>query len=184
MKASTTCNSCDFASIQAGDLRRHVKTNIWENHTHANIVTLHLFKHAIWEDTWKLTPEKITRIWEKHTHATIMTLHLFNHATWEDFWNHLIAKFGISATIVTLHLYKQAIWEDIWKLTFEKSTHMQLIWLCVCSIKRFERMLENHLMEKFCISATLVTLHLFKKASLEDTWKLTFEKKTHTHTRN
>ena len=143
LKASTTCNSCDFASIQAGDLRRHVKTNIWENHTHANIVTLHLFKHAIWEDTWKLTPEKITRIWEKHTHATIMTLHLFNHATWEDFWNHLIAKFGISATIVTLHLYKQTIWEDIWKLTFEKTTHMELLWLYICSNRQFEKTCEN-----------------------------------------
>ena len=37
----------DFASVQAGDLRRHVKTNISENHSHATDVTLHLFKQTI-----------------------------------------------------------------------------------------------------------------------------------------
>ena len=37
----------DVASVQAGDLRRHVKTNISENHSHATDVTLHLFKQTI-----------------------------------------------------------------------------------------------------------------------------------------
>ena len=88
-------------------------------------------------------------------------------------------KFRISATLVTLHLFKQAFWEDKWKLTFENSTHMQVMWLCICSIRQFEKTFENHLMEKFCISATLVTLHLFNQAIWEDMWKLTFEKITH-----
>ena len=37
----------DFASVQAGDLRRHVKTKISENQSHATNVTLHLFKQTI-----------------------------------------------------------------------------------------------------------------------------------------
>ena len=36
-----TCNLCDFASVQAGELRGqgHVYYNIWENRTHATNVT-------------------------------------------------------------------------------------------------------------------------------------------------
>ena len=131
----------------------------------ATLVTLHLFKQAIWEDTWKLTFEKIT-------HMQLMWLCICSIRRFEKtFENHLMEKFRISATLVTLHLFKQAFWEDTWKLTFEKTTHMQLIWLCICSIKRFEWTFENHLMEKFRISATVVTLHLFKQAIWEDVWK-------------
>ena len=111
-------------------------------------------------------------------------------------------KFRTSATIVTFYLLKQAIWVDMCNLTFGKITHMQLIcssswvedmwklifgeiedmrikWLCICSRRQYEKTFENHFMAKFRISATLVILHLFKKAIWKDTWKLTFEKITH-----
>ena len=88
---------------------------------------------------------------------------------------------------LTLHLFKQAIEGDMLKLTFQKITHMQLMWLCICSSKRFEKAFENHIgkishicnlcdfrsvqegdleiiLEKFCTSVTIVTLHLFKQA--------------------
>ena len=84
-----------------------------------------------------------THIWENHTHATI----------------------------VTLHLFKQAIREDMWKLTFRKMEDMQLMWLCICSSRRFEKTFEDNLMEKFRISAIILTLHLFKQAIWEDIWK-------------
>ena len=83
------------------------------------------------------------------------------------------------ATIVTLHLFKQAIWEDTWKLTFEKITHMQLMWLCICSTRRFEKTFENHLMEKFRTTATIVTLHLLKQAIWEDMCNLAFGEIAH-----
>ena len=114
------------------------------------------------------------------------------------FENHLMEKFCISATLVTLHLFKQVIWKDTWKLTFEKTTHMQLMWLCICSIRRFEKTFENNNGEilHICNScdfasvqagdlrrhvktniwenhthATNVTLHLVKWAIWEDVWK-------------
>ena len=43
--------------------------------------------------------------------------------------NIIMEKFLTSATMGTLLLFKQTIWEDMWKLTFEKTTHMQLLWL-------------------------------------------------------
>ena len=171
MRKPHTCKYCDFASVHACNLRRHVETDTWENNTHlrkthtcnyydfASVQSCDLrrllksFNCEIWHicnycdfasiQAGDLRRSVKTNIRENHTHGTIVTLHLFNHANWEDFWNHLIAKFGISVTIVTLHLFKQAIWEDIWKLTFEKTTHMELLWLYICSNRQFEKTCEN-----------------------------------------
>ena len=41
------CNYCDFASVQAGDLRARVKTHNRRNDKYATNVTLHLFKQAM-----------------------------------------------------------------------------------------------------------------------------------------
>ena len=192
---SHICNFCDFASNQAGNLRIHVKTNNLEHHTHATNVTLHLFNQAIWEDMWKLT-------FEKNTHMQLLWVFICSSRRFEKtFENYLLEKFRTSATIVTLHLFRQTIWDNMWKLTFEKTTHMQLMWLCICSIRRFEKTFENHLVGKFRISTTIVTFYLIKQAiwghmkthiweintanvtfSLfkqpiwEDMWKLTFGK--------
>ena len=54
------CNQCDFASVQAGNLRTHLKTHSGEKHTNAINATLHLFRQTIWGDSWK-----------KRTNATI-----------------------------------------------------------------------------------------------------------------
>ena len=139
----------------------------------ATLVTLHLFNQAIWEDTWKLTFEKIKHM-QLMWHC-ICSIRRFE----KTFENHLMEKFRISATLVTLHLFKQVIWKDTWKLTFRKTTHMQLMWLCICSIRRFEKTFENHLMEKFCTSATIATLHLLKQAIWEDMCNLTFGEIAH-----
>ena len=52
-------------------------------------------------------------------------------------------KFRTSAIIVTL-----AIWQQMWKLTFEKMTHVQLMWICICSSRRFEETCENKYLKK------------------------------------
>ena len=39
MKTNISENLYDFASFQAGDLRGHMQSNIWENRTHATSVT-------------------------------------------------------------------------------------------------------------------------------------------------
>ena len=156
------CNYCDFASVQAGDLRarvkthnrrnhkyatnvslhlfkqamwRHVKTNISENRSHATNVTLHMFKQAIWRDMWTLTFQKIA-------HATCVTLPLFKQAKWvdKDMWN---ITFGKIAHMQLMWLFKQAIWEDMCNITFQKIAHMQLMWLCIRSSRQFEETCEN-----------------------------------------
>ena len=65
------CNYCDFASVQAGDLRARVKTHNRRNHKYATNVSLHLFKQAMWRHVK-------TNISENRSHATNVTLHLFN----------------------------------------------------------------------------------------------------------
>ena len=109
-----TCNYCDFASLQAGDLRAHVKTHNRRNDKYATNVTFHLFKQVMWGDMCKQTFRKIA-------HMQLMWLCVcFNR--W--FENH---NWEIS------HMFKQAIWRDMWK------SHMQLMWLCLCSSRRIER---------------------------------------------
>ena len=44
---SNKCNQCDFASIQAGDLRRHLKTHSGEKTKNATYATLHSLRQAI-----------------------------------------------------------------------------------------------------------------------------------------
>ena len=48
-----------------------------------------------------------------------------------------------TCNFVSLHLFKQAIWEHMWILTFEKITHMQQMWICIWSSRRFEETCEN-----------------------------------------
>ena len=43
---SNKCNQCDFASSQAGNLKKHMKTHSGESQTNATNVTLHLLGHT------------------------------------------------------------------------------------------------------------------------------------------
>ena len=144
-KNSHICNYCDFSSVQAGDLRArvkthnrrndkyatnvraHVKIHIWENDTHATNVTLHLLKQAI----WNLNGE-ILHICNYCNFASVQAGDLRAHVKTHNRRNDKYA------TNVTLHLFKQAMWGDMWKQTFQKIAHMQLMWLCICSNRRFE----------------------------------------------
>ena len=47
---SNKCNQCDFASPQAGNLRRHFKMHSGEKPNKCNQCDLHLHTQAIWED--------------------------------------------------------------------------------------------------------------------------------------
>ena len=105
-----TCNYCDFAFIQAGNLRRQVKTNVWENHTHATNVTLNLFNQAIWEDIWKSFNGEISHICHYCDFVSVEAGHL----------------------------------RSTRKLTFEKIRQMQLLGLCICSNRRFEKTCEHY----------------------------------------
>ena len=40
------CNQCDFASVQAGNLRTHLKTHSGEKRTNATNATLHLYRQT------------------------------------------------------------------------------------------------------------------------------------------
>ena len=135
-----TCNYCDFASLQAGDLRAHVKTHNRRNDKYATNVTLHLFKQAMWGDMWKQTFQKIAHMqlmWlcicsnrRFENHNWKISPHMFKQAIWRDMWT-LTRKKIAHATCVTLPLFKQANWEDkdMCNITFGKIAHMQLMWL-------------------------------------------------------
>ena len=155
---SYKCSQCDYASVQAGDLRRHLKKIMEKFRTSVTIVTLHLLKQPIWEDMWN-------QIFRKIAHMQLMWW------IWEDMWKTNIRENQRHTINVSLHMFKKAIWEDTWKLTFGKITHMQLMWLCIWSSRQFEKMFENHLIEKFRTSAAIVPLHPFKQAIWEDVSK-------------
>ena len=55
-------NPQNFTSVQAGDLRRRLKIIMEKFRTSAIIVTLHLFKQAIWEDMCNVTFGKISHM--------------------------------------------------------------------------------------------------------------------------
>ena len=63
------CNQCDFASVGADNLRKHLKTPSGENCSNAINATLHLDSQGIWRHIWKLTFKK------KSTNATNVPLH-------------------------------------------------------------------------------------------------------------
>ena len=44
---SLRCNQCDFASVHSDDLRKHLKLTLEKSHTNATNVTRHLFWQAI-----------------------------------------------------------------------------------------------------------------------------------------
>ena len=122
----------NFTSVQADDLRRRLEIIMEKFRTSAIIVTLHLFKQAIWEDMCNITFGKIA-------HMQLMWLMwLFKQAIWEDMCNISFQKIS-HAFIVTLHTFKKAIWGDLWKLTFQKTymtLHLfkQVIWEDICNL--------------------------------------------------
>ena len=98
LRKAHTCNKCEFASGQVGDLRKHVKTKISENRSHATIVTLHLFKQAIWEHMWKYTFKKMTHM-QLMWHCIIVYLQSGNLRRRLEI---IMEKFRTSAIIVTV----------------------------------------------------------------------------------
>ena len=143
MRKPHTCMYCDFASVQACNLRRHVETNTWENNTHlrkTHTCNYHDFASVQSCDLRRLLKSFNCEIWYICNHcdfASVQADDLRRHMKTNIWENHT------HGTIVTLHLFKQAIWEDMWKLTFEKNTRMQLSWFCICSSRRFEKTCEN-----------------------------------------
>ena len=112
---SNKCNQCDFASSQAGHLRRHMKSHNGKCQSNATNVIVLLLRQAIWGHIWKCTVEK------SQTNATNVTLHLLGQVIWGDIWKHTLEKSQINAINVTLHPHRQAIWGGIWKHIVEKS---------------------------------------------------------------
>ena len=66
------CNQCDFASVQAGDLRTHLKTHSGEKPNQ---------RQALQGDIWRCTVEK------SQANATSVTMHPLRHI-----WKHSCAE--------------------------------------------------------------------------------------------
>ena len=128
LRKAYKCNKCDFASVRADNLRRHLK-----KHTNATNATLHLYRQAIWGHIWKLTLEKNIQIQS-------MRLCICSGRQFKE----TVEKNVQMQPFVTLHLFMQAIWENIWKLPQVKSRS----------------------------NAINATFHLFRQAIWENIWKL------------
>ena len=110
------CTQCDYAFSQASNLRRHLKTHSGEKlNIYATNVTLPLLVQAIWGAIWKYTAEK------SQTNVTNVTMQVLWQAIWGNTLKHTVEKSQTNATNVTMHLFRQAIWGDIWKRTVGKS---------------------------------------------------------------
>ena len=140
----------------------------FENSFKCNQRDSDLFIQTIWENTWKLTLEKVIEmqpkrlciccgtqfektfenlLWKKVVKMQSMWQCICSDRQFANIWKITPEKSCSIATNATLHLFWQAIWEDVWKLTQEKNRS----------------------------NSTNETMNLFWQAVSEDTWKLTLE---------
>ena len=157
---------CNYASVLAVNLRRHLKTQSWEKSFKCNQRDLHMFIQTIWENTWKLTLEKVIEmqpkrlcicfgtqfektfenlLWKKVFKMQSMWQCICSDRQFANIWKLTPEKSCTIATNATLHLFWQAFWEDVWKLTLEKNR----------------------------TNATNALMHLFRQAIWGHIWKLT-----------
>ena len=104
---------CNFASIQAGHLWKHLKTHSGEKSYKCKNVTRHLLWQAIWGHIWQRTVEK------SQTNATNVTMPALIQSLSIDIWKRRVNK-QIYVTNATMLSFKQAIWGSIWKLSISK----------------------------------------------------------------
>ena len=133
-KKHTSATICNFPSIQAGDLREHLKTPSGKKLLKCNqCYYAYMYRQAIWGHIWKLTLEKSIQMqsmrlcicsgrqFEETVEKNVqmqpfVTLHLFMQAIWENIWKLPQVKSRSNAINATFHLFRQAIWENIRKL--------------------------------------------------------------------
>ena len=73
---SNKCNQCDYASCQAGNLKKHLKTHCWESKTNAINVNLPDLIRTLWVNIWKRTVETSWKIPTNVTDVEIYSLHI------------------------------------------------------------------------------------------------------------
>ena len=95
---------CDFASIQAGDLRTHLKMHSGEKSNKCNQCDFTCSDPSSFRTHLK------THSGEKLKNATNTIMHPLRQAIWGHIWRHTVEK-------SQFHRLKQAIWGDIWEPT-------------------------------------------------------------------
>ena len=108
---SSKCRQYDFASSQAGNLRKRTVGKSWTNATNVN---LPLLRQATWGDICKDTVGK------SPTNGTSVTLHQLRQAIWGHIWKSTVEKNQTNATNVNMLALIQVHWGDTWKRTVEK----------------------------------------------------------------
>ena len=102
-KRSKKCNQCDYASSEAGILRRHLKTHSGEKLNkcsqcdYASSLSCNFQRHLK------------THSGEKQTNAASVTMHPFKHVTRGNVWERIVKKSQANVTNVSLHPLWQAI---------------------------------------------------------------------------
>ena len=92
-----------ITSLEAGDLRIHLRHVVENKQIIATSVTMLVHNMAILESIWNTTEKS-------QTNATSVILHLFRQAIWERIWKLTVERGQTNATNVTTHPQRQAMW--------------------------------------------------------------------------
>ena len=123
------CKKCDFASVQAHNLRRELKKAYKYNQLQLSIYSGRRFERTS-ENSLRW---KIVKMQSMLLCIYVQAGNLRTHSGEKE----------DNATNATLHLFGQTIWGDIWK-----SIQMQPMRLCICTGRQFEDTFEDSLWRK------------------------------------
>ena len=136
----TICKQCDYASVLAGNWRRHLKFHSGEKSFKCNqcdYASVH--SHNLIRRLKTQSEEKSCKCNQcdyASVHSDGLRRHLktnsgkksfkcnqcdFGSVHSDDLRTHLKLTMEKSCTNATMHLFWQSIWEDIWKLNLEKN---------------------------------------------------------------
>ena len=161
---------CNYASVLTVNLRRHLKTQSWEKSFKCNQLDCdsHLFIQTIWENTWKLTLEKVIEMQPKR-------LCICFGMQFEKTFENLLWKKSLKCNQCDNAFVQTGSLPTSENSLPRKVVQLQPMQLCICFGRHFEKTFENSLWKKNRSNSTNETMNLFWQAVSEDTWKLTLE---------